>query len=711
MKKLWMYLSIQTVLMVIALIVGLRLWETNLNVPLIYSGDGILFSTVTKAVGEGSLLYFKNLGAPYQLDFVDFAFAQFSDFTLLKLIQQFGMTGPMAINLYWMFCVLVSGILASWSFFRLGLSAGLSSFLGFIFAITPWTFFRHIGHLLYHLSYIPLTCLVILFIALGRGREFSRRELGFYFLSFVLMGINNTYYAFFACTLFVFAFLYRWVESRKIEWKLSLISIGSVLLGTAIGVLPGLIYWARNGKGFALNFKFPAEADIYGMKIRHFLQPIPNHPFSLLRRVDELFTSAQFPLENENLSVRLGLIGSFGLIILMLTSLRLFKPSEESKKSFNFLASASIFIFLVASIGGLGSFFNTLISPQIRCYNRMGVFICFFSLVAVGMWWAHSQNRLILKLKQGKQIFIFVGAIGIFAVFDQIPTYLFRNGYALAQSQFQEEKAFVQQIEQRHTGPDMIFQLPFTEYFGDGQDLNKMQGYDNGRLYLHSIKTHWTWGSVSARDGGWWKKASQLPAAEMIHVALLAGFTGISVDSFAYKDNKLLEGLEKNLGSQAVWSSQRRYAFLDLTSLLEQQKTFLSSPEAELERVALLSPLEPIYQAGVYQEERSDDGKSFRWCKKTCEIWIKNSLSVPRKIQISLLVNSLQPQAVSAMVDGRRVPVNSEEVTQLEAELDPMTYKKISLESTGPRIVAPSDPRKLYFRVQSFELKEVKNSH
>jgi phosphoglycerol transferase len=706
MKKIYKSILLQALFSTVALVLGLRLWQTDLHIPLVYSGDGILFSTVTKAVGEGSLFFFKNLGAPFQLDFVDFAFAQYADFFTLQVMQWFGLSGTFAINLYWLCCAVVAGSLATWTFFRFGLSTGLSLFLGYLFSITPWIFIRHIGHLAYHLAFIPTACLVIIFLGLGRTQEFSKKESVFYLLMLVLLGINNTYYAFFAILLMTFSFVYNFAQKRIPTWRPFLYSASAVLGGTLLGLIPGMLYWKEHGKGFATSFKYPAEADIYALKIRHFFQPIPDHPLLPLRKLDHVFAQAQFPLENENMSVRLGLIGSIGLAFLILIMIRLTKPQERVKSLLYFLSSLTIFIFLVATVGGFGSFFNALVSPQIRAYNRLGAFVALFALLSLGLLWSYSENKWVSKIKAGRGQFFLAAALMGFALLDQVPSRFFANGYALAQSQFNEESEFVQRIEGRQPKADMIFQLPFTEYFGDGQELNKMQGYDNGRLFLHSTKIHWSWGSVSARDGGWWKRTAQLEPQKMIQSLLLAGFTGISIDTFAYKEDSLLANLQKEIQSPPIKSVNSRYAFFDLEPLRLKNKGYLESKEAEISRRELLFPLFPIYSAGVHDAE-TDGVKTWRWCKSKCEVWIKNGLNKSRKARVLININSAAAQSVSLHFAGTEKILTSRVSEMIELDLPANSNTRLYFKDSGKRVFAPSDSRKLYFQLLNFEVTEL----
>ena len=47
-----------------------------------------------------------------------------------------------------------------------------------------------------------------------------------------------------------------------------------------------------------MDFKHPAEAEIYGLKLRFLLTPIEEHPLPLLRNIAKTLKTANFPLDN-----------------------------------------------------------------------------------------------------------------------------------------------------------------------------------------------------------------------------------------------------------------------------------------------------------------------------------------------------------------------------------------------------------------------------
>ena len=138
----------------------------------------------------------------------------------------------------------------------------------------------------------------------------------------------------------------------------------------------------------SIPVKHAAEAEQYGLKIRHLVSPIRDHSFPWFRDWTILEDKRYDILSRiENTDARLGLIGTVGFVALLggffiprlaaaLSDDRAFSWAPAGSRS---LPSCS------ATVGGFGSLFNLLVSSDIRAYNRVTPFIAFFSLIAVAL--------------------------------------------------------------------------------------------------------------------------------------------------------------------------------------------------------------------------------------------------------------------------------------------------------------------------------------
>src|SRR5205823_1637784 len=96
---------------------------------------------------------------------------------------------------------------------------------------------------------------------------------------------------------------------------------------------------------------------------------------------------------NENRDSVLGLVGVTGFVILLARLLM----ARSSMSLLGGLAALNVAALVLGASGGLGGLFNFLVFPQIRCYNRVCVFIAFWCLLAVGLLldrWAGPSRRV-----------------------------------------------------------------------------------------------------------------------------------------------------------------------------------------------------------------------------------------------------------------------------------------------------------------------------
>ena len=129
-------------------------------------------------------------------------------------------------------------------------------------------------------------------------------------------------------------------------------------------------------------FKSPAEAELYALKIRYLVTPVPDHPIGLFRNAEKRLAAAKYPLFlNENEWGRLGTIGSIGFLCLVIFAVGAAVSPRFSTWRMAWLlgpcAALTLACVLFASVGGFGDFFSTFISPEIRCYTRIFPFIGF----------------------------------------------------------------------------------------------------------------------------------------------------------------------------------------------------------------------------------------------------------------------------------------------------------------------------------------------
>ena len=174
------------------------------------------------------------------------------------------------------------------------------------------------------------------------------------------------------------------------------------------------------------------------------------------------------------------------------------------------MAALALYLVLLGTIGAFGSLFNLLVTPQIRAYNRICVFIafpCFF----IVFWWLDRflLTRTGKMMRQARYpIFVLVLVSGYI---DQTPwgwnplNPRAMEKIDLMAEQFREDKRFFKKIEELMPPGSKIFCLPHTR-FPESPPTNRMGVYEHGRGYLMTDALYWSFGSIKGREADAWYK-------------------------------------------------------------------------------------------------------------------------------------------------------------------------------------------------------------
>jgi phosphoglycerol transferase len=565
----------------------MRLWQLDLAVPVAYWGDALHNNILVKALTEGTWNYhIARLGAPFGMDAVDYPLGATLDFAVIKILTAIVHNPFLSVNLYWLLTMAMAGAFAALLFRSLQISHLASASFAALFAITPFVFYRNIGHLTLQQFIVPAAA--YLGIGLARGGIFGitesnrpserpntpRRIRVVRLAICVAIGLTFIYWAFFACIVIAIGCLiglFRFGNKRILLVALLYMTIiGAASVADKSG---SLLYWYRNGSNRALQFKTPAEADIYGLRIRQMLTPIYGHPLPLMRSVRDKIAAA-FPNDTstESFFAALGTIGVIGFVILCCVAVGRPRGRILGDSRLRLLSGFVIALVLIAEVGGFGSLFNVFVLHEFRCYNRISPFIALVSLAAVAIIadaFLANRNRYSYSL--------LCGCLLIFGAFDQIPVHVFSNRENEIRL-FYEDQFFIAQLESRLPAGTMIFQLPHTDFPLDA-GRERMLHYDQARAYLHSKTLRWSWGDMSGRNHDWTKVTAELPLDQFIERIIFAGFGGVLIDRYGYKDSEVEQSVLGYLGPASKFDLGGRWVFFDLRAFRDKLEGSLSSEE------------------------------------------------------------------------------------------------------------------------------------
>ena len=538
--------------------------------PLTYVGDGISHSFVIKSVMETGWFpsYNRFVGAPFVAAHFDYPGNDVIHYLLIKLIAQFSDDWAIVQNVY----VLIGFVLCAFSAHLvlryLGIHEALAVAGAALFTMLPFHFLR--TQHLFLAAYFCVPVAIWLALEAGRlGREptaiMAGREWALLLAVGAFIGACGVYYAFFASVLLLAAGAAAWLATRSvraavISGALALAVAATVLLSSA----PSLVYRLSNGANAEATNRHPRESEAYGLTLTQLIFPRPSHRWKPARIFSARYHT-ETPSNFEKRASSIGLVGTAGLLVLAFAVFGRLAGTSKEVTMLDRLSLLALVCFAVATVGGLGAVFAWTVSPMIRGYARMSVFIGFLGIAALMFGLQAVLGRLARHpVAMNRSAIAIASIVGVVGILDQTVFGEFARG--ATKLQFLSDRAFVSKAEQALTPGAQIYQLPYHAYPESGT-VNQMGDYDLFRGYLHSKALRWSYGSMKGRAGDLWHRSlaeHSLPA--QLDVARASGFSAVYVDRGGHSDGGVaIEAiLRGELGAPILVSDDRNLAMYKL---------------------------------------------------------------------------------------------------------------------------------------------------
>lgn len=718
-KPFFHYLSIIIITMII-LILTLELWDANIYIPLAYDYDILLHFEIIKSLIDGKwFLENSFLGAPFGMEFYDFPLSDTLFIIMFKIISLF--TGSFAVifNVFYLFGFILTSITSFYVMKHFKISYWPAILSSILFTFLPYHFIR-IFHL--HLSayfMVPLIIMIIiwaykdetpLFFKITSNNklkfDLKGRKTRISILFCILTASSGVYYAFFACFFLFVCILASLFSHDRLKRIISMIILISLLaISVIINIAPSLINNIINGENVLTAARGPAESDVYGLKISQLLIPYSDHGIELMKKVKQVY--GQYPLNGEGSSY-LGIAGIFGFLVLIFWIFRN-RNINEDRSLLSTLSLLNMSAVLLATIGGFGSLFALFVSPQIRAYNRISIYIAFICLFA----FAIVADYFIKKYKKSNSAHIFsvivVCLLTIFAIWDQSYKSFVPN-YESIKIKFNLEKQFFSEIESSLNENDKVFQLPYMP-FPESPAVYKMTDYEHLKGYLHTNKIGWSYGAMKGRPADdWIKSIAMQDSVKMIESLSYAGFSGIYIDRFGYEDEavKLETELNDILKQMPLVSEDKRRSFYNLKEFNSLNKMKYTDKEWSEKKDATLHTVLVNWRNTVRE---GIDENDWRWFPEEAILEITNTSNVEKKIEIEMgLKTGYEEKSkldIKSELFDESFTINSVEKEYIKTINVTPGRHNITLYSDAMRVYAPQDPRVLVFRVINFKWREV----
>jgi phosphoglycerol transferase len=690
----------------------LRLWRADLRVPFDYHGDALYFEMVVKAVVDhGWFLTNPNLGAPGVLAMHDFPSADSLHLLIIKVMSWVSSDWALIYNLYFLlgFPLITMSALAVFRHFRVAYVPALAASL--LFAFLPSRLLMGEVHYFLSIFYeVPLAILVALWVAGDDPPLDWRRRRGRTLAAIaicLLVAGTGVYYAFFAGALIALGGIWGALRRRAPRNALAgLMLTGVIMTGLGLQGIPNVAYHLKHGANAEAATRQIQEAEVFGLRVAQLLLPATEHRVPVLRQLKRRYDAAA-PFPGESSTSSLGVVGGVGFLVLLGTLLLPVGEGRPRRDLWRALGVLNLLALLIATTGGFGSLFALLVTPDIRTYLRMHVFIGFLALFAVVL----LLERLASRVGRGRAAAACAVVLAI-GIFDQVTPLAVRD-YARVKSFYVGDAALVRGIEAAMPARAMILELPYQVFPEGGPSTGGLPlDYKPLRPSFHSRSLHWSYPAMRGRPvDAWAQRIAALPPADLVRAASEAGFDGILINRKGYTDHgaKIEAALLEILGPSAARAVAAEHAFFSLVEHNRQALAAVPPEERARRRELAAHTLFLRWTGGFYAAESGPHGP-FRWSSGTGDIVIDNSASFDRLVTLSLQVKTADPPttltmggdllAETATVGAAGLPITR------TLRLAPGLHT-ISMSAEGKPAYAPWDPRRLVWRVENVGFAEL----
>ena len=571
----------------------LRLWQADPTIPFAASGDALFNAILTKGLLEnGWWTHNPALGYPAGLDLHDFAMGgdHLHVVGLLALAQLTGDSG-LALNLYWLLAIPLSAVTAYAVLRWLGAGVPAAVACSVLFAVSPYALLRGETHLTLAAFPVPLAAWLVL--AVGRGERLLRGRRTLLLAGGACLIVGSTgslYFPLFTLVLLAVVGAGRRLAAQDREALRTTAAISTaVIVVVALNLLPTLVYAGQHGRNDVVAQRFASESEFHGLKLAQLVLPVEGHRIGPLARLRERYGATAIPpAPTESYSATLGAVGAAGLAWLLAVLAVGAWPGARSRadERHRLLAGVTLAAFLIGTVGGLGSIFAYVVSPQLRGWNRISVFILFFALAAVALLLDRAgRSRRLVAL--GLPALVLVGGL-----YDQT-TARFIPPHQTLKANDRSDAAFVAAIEARVPAGSAIVQLP-PMVFPESPAVRGVEDYEPLRGPLQSRGLRWSYGAMKGRPDDWQSALTAQPPRALLAGAAAVGAAGVWIDRKGYPERAaaLEDEFARRLGDgPPLQSLDRRFSFFPLGDHLGALARERPPGWARRARAATLTPL------------------------------------------------------------------------------------------------------------------------
>lgn len=295
----------------------------------------------------------------------------------------------------------------------------------------------------------------------------------------VLIGSGRLYYAGFTIVLLLAAAVVLGLAHRKIRVALTgLCTALIIVLVLGANLAPSLLHDFQHGVNRAVAHRSPHDTEVYPLKLSLLVLPELGHRVTPFAHMTARYERFSVPPPNEAYGAALGLVGAIGLLVLGLAGLgACLGPcsgcrTTPSSPLLLAASAATAITFLIGTQGGISSLISTYITPQLRVWSRISMFIAFFSLLAVGLVLESVGRRLGRTSARRRGLVAVLVMVVLIGVVDQAGAPAFIPDYETINAEYRSDARLVAETQRELPAGAKVFELPYVRFPEHSTDLS-----------------------------------------------------------------------------------------------------------------------------------------------------------------------------------------------------------------------------------------------
>jgi hypothetical protein len=338
------------------------------------------------------------------------------------------------------------------------------------------------------------------------------------------VGLSGVYYVAFTVILLAVATVARrWREDSARGWVPGVAAAGFLVAALAVPLALARL----SARSEVVTGRVPAsrtfsDSEAFAGRFMELVLPWSGHRLDPLAFLTSVYEAAGRPPGE---TAALGIVGVVGCVALLVVTMRALVTNERPDADLRRWAGLSLIVALFYTVGGAGVFVAFFVTPQVRTWSRLSIYLLLFGLLTVG-WGLTRLERRHGQTPTG----LLVGALVIVGILDQTNPAKAPDHQAVA-AHFQDLRAYTSTVQQATSAGCPVFQLPVVP-FPESAGRGEMTGYDHLLPYLASDDLKFSAGAMRGTASADWQLGIDLADPRGLASQLsAAGFCAVEVNS------------------------------------------------------------------------------------------------------------------------------------------------------------------------------------